>query len=92
MLSRGEQKLLVLSLLLAAEQYIKQQTNKQCIWLLDDIAAELDENNLSKLFSQFCELDNQVFMTCVSKDLGLLENKINKDYTLFHVEQGKKIN
>ncbi len=92
MLSRGEQKLLVLSLLLAAEQYIKQKTNKQCIWLLDDIAAELDENNLSKLFTQFCELDNQVFMTCVSKDLSLLENKIIKDYTLFHVEQGKKIN
>lgn len=47
--SQGQQKSYIIALKLAQYQYIKEQTNKQPIILLDDIFANLDTLRISKL-------------------------------------------
>lgn len=86
-LSRGEQKLLVCALQLAQGIVLSQAANKRCIYLLDDIAAELDDNRREKIIGVMQTLKSQVFVTAVDTDAlkGLVDNDATK---LFHVEQG----
>lgn len=61
-LSRGQMRLLIVSLKIVAYQYIKQVTGEEPLLLLDEILSELDEERQHTL------LDNlplsQVLMTC----------------------------
>lgn len=54
-LSRGENKTLLLLIKLALAQYIEKITGGQIIFLLDDIAAELDEEHFDHILSRFSE-------------------------------------
>ncbi len=85
--SRGQLKLLVMSLKLAQVQLlINQQGNDACI-LIDDFVAELDPNNRAKLLACLTAMQTQTFITGTELlefgDLTQLEA-----YKLFHVEQG----
>lgn len=91
-LSRGESKVLVLAMMLAADQIIRQRTNKLPIWLIDDLAAELDSDALRNLLSHLYQLKSQVFITCVEKDLASVKQSIEFEYAMFHVKHGKLIN
>ncbi|MGZ8191504.1 MAG: DNA replication/repair protein RecF [Methylococcaceae bacterium] len=85
--SRGQLKLLVLSLKLAQVQLLtNEHSNSGCI-LIDDFAAELDVFSRAKLLKFLSELECQVFITATElAELGDL-NSI-KNYKLFHVEHG----
>jgi DNA replication and repair protein RecF len=85
--SRGQLKLLVMSLKLAQVQLLaNEQSQTGCI-LIDDFAAELDVINRAKLLHYLAELNCQVFMTATEVvDFGDLSQI--KNYKMFHVEQG----
>ncbi|WP_020158769.1 DNA replication/repair protein RecF [Methylobacter marinus] len=85
--SRGQLKLLVLSLKLAQVQLLaNERGNIGCI-LVDDFAAELDVTNRAKLLAYLAELQCQVFITATEQaDLGDLSRL--KEYKMFHVEHG----
>lgn len=85
--SRGQLKLLVMSLKLAQVQLLaNEQSNIGCI-LIDDFAAELDVINRAKLLRYLVEMNCQVFITGTEKeDFGDLSN--TKNYKMFHVEHG----
>ncbi|MEF3074830.1 DNA replication/repair protein RecF [Methylobacter sp. Wu1] len=85
--SRGQLKLLVLSLKLAQVQLLaNERGNIGCI-LIDDFAAELDVANRAKLLAYLAELQCQVFITATEQaDLGELSRL--KEYKMFHVEHG----
>lgn len=85
-LSRGQQKLLVIAMRLAQGLLLKQLTNKTCIYLLDDITAELDENRRDFVVSLLKELDSQVFITAI--DTSVLNLPVNNTQ-VFHVEHGR---
>lgn len=91
-LSRGECKRFVLAILLAAEQLLQTQAKKQCIWVLDDIAAELDFDSIVRAFSIGVSQNNQMFFTCIEKDLAMIQQAINYEHTVFHVKHGKMLN
>ncbi len=91
-LSRGETKRFVLSLLLAAEQLLITKSQKQCIWLLDDIAAELDYQSIVNAFSVGKSQNNQMFFTCIEKDLAIIQQAINFEHAVFHVKHGQLLN
>lgn len=86
-LSRGQQKLLVLALLLSQVKLLDAEGYNNCCILIDDLTAELDTLNRLKLLKYLIELDCQVFMTatCLPDfgDLSLLSH-----YKVFHVEHG----
>jgi DNA replication and repair protein RecF len=83
--SRGQQKVLAGALLLAQAAYLHQATGRQCLLLLDDLAAELDAGHLGRFLELVRETQAQVFLTGVEKSrLPAWE-----DARLFHVEHGK---
>ncbi|MDD2723264.1 MAG: DNA replication/repair protein RecF [Methylovulum sp.] len=85
--SRGQLKLLVLSLKLGQVQLLADEQNHLGCVLIDDFSAELDANNRSKLLSFLASLNCQVFITANAQtDFGDL-SKISI-YKMFHVEQG----
>jgi len=88
--SRGQLKLLVMSLKLAQMQLLKNQYSNVGCFLIDDFAAELDIINRAKLLQFLIELECQVFITTAEpSDFGDLS--YIKNYKMFHVEQGNII-
>jgi len=64
-LSRGQKKLVVSALKLAQGALFYRLNNRPCIYLIDDLPSELDEQHC-RLFCQFLEeTSNQCFITCV---------------------------
>ncbi len=86
-LSRGQQKLLMLALMLSQVKLLNQDGQNPCCILIDDLTAELDTVNRAKLLEYTANLQCQVFMTSTQlADFGDLANIEN--YKVFHVEQG----
>ena len=88
MLSRGQQKLVVCALRVAQGYLLSELTGRACVFLVDDLPAELDKVHRQALCKLFEELDCQVFITCVDhhdlEDCWSSEENIK----LFHVEHG----
>ncbi len=85
--SRGQLKLLMLSLKLAQVKLMNMENNNSVCVLIDDLTAELDDMNKAKLLQFLSELDCQVFISTTELanfgDLSKLES-----YKVFHVEHG----
>ncbi|MDP3876345.1 MAG: DNA replication/repair protein RecF [Methylobacter sp.] len=85
--SRGQLKLLVMSLKLAQVQLLANEQNQSGCLLIDDFAAELDAINRAKLLRYLVDMACQVFITATEiQDFGDLSQI--KDYKMFHVEHG----
>jgi DNA replication and repair protein RecF len=87
-LSRGQKKLVVSALKLAQGALFYRLNNRPCIYLIDDLPSELDEQHC-RLFCQFLEeTSNQCFITCV--DPGALGGfwLPQTDVSRFRVEAG----
>ncbi len=70
-LSRGQLKLLVCAMRMSQSVLLKQQTNRSCIFLIDDLNAELDHSSQAVLLSQLACCRNQVFITSLTPELQL---------------------
>jgi len=83
--SRGQQKVLSGALLLAQAAYMHQTVGRQCVLLLDDLAAELDTPHRSRFLELVQETRGQVFLTSVETERlpGW------KEAAMFHVERGE---
>ncbi len=85
LVSRGQQKLLACTLILAATEVVQTHLEKPLLLLLDDPAAELDAESLGRLMATVIGLGCQVIATALEPDTGLFPDAP----ALFHVEQGK---
>ncbi len=87
-LSRGQQKLFVSALILAQSVYLSQQTAAKSIFLIDDLASELDKYNLSLILNWLLEREHQVFITSVEEDIwsDLCDGAAHE---MFHVKHGR---
>ena len=83
--SRGQQKVLAGALLLAQAAYLRKARGRQCLLLLDDLAAELDAGHLGRFLELVRETEAQVFLTSVEDT----RFPAWKDARRFHVEHGK---
>jgi DNA replication and repair protein RecF len=93
-LSRGQLKLLICNLKVAQARLLKQANSTQCLFLVDDLAAELDAENRTKVCQLLASLQTQVFMTSIELEqlapIALAQaEKENLAATLFHVKHGK---
>lgn len=68
-LSRGEQKRLILTLYLTQGQLLTQRTQKHCILLLDDVLSELDQLHQRKVLTILDRLRTQTFLTSLDETL-----------------------
>lgn len=83
--SRGQQKLLSSSLLLAQVQHRGFSGGTQTALLLDDPAAELDVDNLQRLLALVVRMPAQLIVTALDES----RVKLQLPWRAFHVEQGK---
>jgi DNA replication and repair protein RecF len=90
-LSRGQEKLVVLALQIAQGRLLALANNTQCLYLLDDLAAELDQRHFAKGLGLLVELEAQLFMTGTSKELmqAALPEIRQGQISMFHVEHGE---
>lgn len=65
-LSRGQQKIVMYALCLAQGLLLQQETSKTCVYLLDDLASELDETLCNKMIDYLITFNSQTFVTGVS--------------------------
>ncbi|HHS94804.1 MAG TPA: DNA replication and repair protein RecF, partial [Rhodobacterales bacterium] len=67
--STGEQKALLISLILANAQALAEDFGAPPILLLDEVAAHLDAQRRAALYDRICELGAQAFMTGTGAEL-----------------------
>jgi DNA replication and repair protein RecF len=85
--SRGQQKMLVIALLLAQIALFSERTGRRCVLLIDDLAAELDDLHRGRLLEVLRTMDIQIFITAVRRDA--VDLAAWPDSRLFHVEHGR---
>lgn len=67
--STGEQKALLISLILANARALAQDLGRAPILLLDEVAAHLDDQRRAALYDEICALGAQALMTGTEADL-----------------------
>lgn len=89
-LSRGQQKLLVCALKIAIGKTYSELSGKQCIYLVDDLPAELDSENQHRLASWLNVIGAQVFVTAIELEslLQAWKEAEQDKITMFHVKHG----
>jgi len=87
-LSRGQMKLMVIAMHLAQIKLMSGVLGKSICVLIDDLAAELDENSFRKVMLFLNDLAVQVFITTTNERL-FLEYIETNDSKVFHVKHGR---
>lgn len=87
-LSRGQQKTVVAALKIAQGSLFQQESGRQTIYLVDDLASELDEKHRFALCKLLEELKCQVFITSIDKE-KLTDVWKPVSSKVFHVEHGE---
>lgn len=87
-LSRGQQKVLVSALKIAQGDLLSSALDRKCIYLVDDLAAELDLQNRSAVIKHLLRQGGQLFLTSVEEEAlkSCLPEAI--ELAMFHVERG----
>lgn len=87
-LSRGQQKLVVIALKLAQGALLFQRTGRHCVYLVDDLPAELDGRHLQRVCVELDGLGAQVFLTTVDPSTLPGQWAGCEHPAMFHVEHG----
>lgn len=82
-LSRGQQKIVLIALKLAQTHFL----SKPCVFLCDDVMAELDNFHQKSLLNKFYNTNGQFFITSTT-ELNLESKQIDSDYSYFKLNQG----
>ena len=94
--STGEQKLIIISIILAFIEFLKKSKTEKLIFLLDDIFSYLDEKFIFNVLDRLRDLKVQTWMTDVrggliseDKRFSSIIDKINIDDKRFKVMDNK---
>ncbi len=67
--STGEQKALLISLILSNVRAVAKAVGHAPILLLDEVAAHLDADRRAALYDEICHMESQTFMTGTDESL-----------------------
>ncbi|MGL5042963.1 MAG: DNA replication/repair protein RecF [Culicoidibacterales bacterium] len=84
--SQGQQRTIVLTLIIALVEYMHEQIGEYPILILDDVMSELDEYRKIQLLAAF-KSEMQIFLTTTS--VADIIDKIVNQYELYKVQNGK---
>lgn len=87
-LSRGQEKLVVCALKVAQGEVLSQAVGRKCIYLIDDLPAELDPSNREKVMQELVQTGAQLFITSVEAEAVDTGSFGQFDIAKFHVERG----
>ena len=70
LLSQGQQKLAMYAMHLAQGYFLRQETGRQPIYLIDDMASELDPKTQQTILDHLItDLNSQLFLTGITRDV-----------------------
>ncbi|GAM54879.1 DNA recombination and repair protein recF [Vibrio ishigakensis] len=78
---------MVCALRVAQGQHLTKLTQKQCIYLIDDFASELDSQRRARLATCLKETGAQVFVSSITE--SQISDMMSENSKMFHVERGK---
>jgi len=84
--SRGQQKATVLAFLLGQLRLQQQRAATSGLFLLDDLASEMDPEHQARIVESLGALDTQVFVTAINT--RTIDNRLWAADRRFHVEHG----
>ncbi|WP_115703183.1 DNA replication/repair protein RecF [Legionella sainthelensi] len=84
-ISRGQQKIILISLKLAQGNLVTED----CLYLIDDLASELDDNHQRKIMSHLITRRGQYIITSISNSNSLLENLSSDVSSKYQINSGK---
>lgn len=87
-LSRGQLKLLVCALRIAQGKLLKQQIDKNSIYLVDDLPSELDAKHRQLLLQQLTDTGAQILVTAI-EPAAIVDSLNTPPTKVFHVEHGR---
>lgn len=90
--STGEQKALLISILLAHARALTHATGHPPILLLDEVAAHLDATRRAALYDTLCRLGGQSFLTGTEPDLFATLGDRAQRFALIDGAQGSEMN
>ncbi len=88
-LSRGQQKLIVSAMKLAQGRLLEQRTSRTCVYLIDDLPAELDAHHRQVFCRWLEQMRCQVFITSVDPETLQQSWQPDTSVSMFHVKHGK---
>jgi len=88
-LSRGQQKLAAAALRLAQGVQLFRLQQRRCVFLVDDLPAELDRASRQRLCGVLENTGNQVFVSCIEHESVAWNWPKTRTVQMFHVKQGE---
>lgn len=82
--SQGEQRIMVLAVVLAISDIIEKKYKERPIFLLDDVFSELDSKRQNKLIKYLLKLQTQAIIT--TTNLENIQEEILKESAIFRVQ------
>lgn len=86
-LSRGQQKLLILAIKLAQGNLFYQKNQTPCVYLIDDLLSELDPYSMQHALNFLTEQKAQVFITSIDTT-SIRAHLAEGSYAQFTIEKG----
>ncbi|MBI2786413.1 MAG: DNA replication and repair protein RecF, partial [Legionella longbeachae] len=83
-LSRGQQKIILFAMKMAQSHFL----DNECLYLIDDLSSELDEENQRKIIIYLSKQKGQFFITTTSQ-LNYVNAYISTEHYLrYHIDEG----
>lgn len=89
LLSRGQQKLLILLLFINIYSLINQYHLAGLVFLIDDITSEMDEENLSVILKELKSLKSQIILTALDGKIANKTSNLLDEFT--HINLSNKL-
>lgn len=91
-LSRGQLKLLMYALKICQNHLIESETEKQSLFLIDDLPSELSNDTKQAVSELLAHSGSQIFISAIDYDsISAVVEPLNKNMKVFHVKHGKLI-
>ena len=88
--SRGQGKILASAMMLGQAELLRRRESRSSVFLIDDIAAELDAEHAGRFFRALRSLGCQIFATS-NESPGWVREVTGTETRVFHVEHGSVI-
>jgi DNA replication and repair protein RecF len=91
-LSRGQQKLFLIALILSQTILLQRNISHIPVLLFDDFGAELDKHSQHLIAEALLKLDCQIIITAINDSVFSVffsERENQNNYKMFHVKQGE---
>ena len=83
-LSQGQQKIMIYALTLAQGKLLRDKKDISCIYLIDDLPAELDMFRIKAVLNELIKIDSQVILTAI--DYKIISQVLSMNFNIINLD------